>query len=164
MPTSSFSVTTPSANSANANGFVQADAFYSPITLGTPIGTDGSHSKGPLVAPYGIKQSGPDYNGFQTVAAAGATQGAAGAISASGGSVVIVTVTASTEGVKLPTAVTNLCYNIVVPGSVGTKIYPGTNAKIDATATNGSIALVAGKGSLFLATSTTQWRVILKGA
>lgn len=96
----------------------------------------------------------------QVLAAAGATQGAAGAITKSR---VIVTVTASTQGVKLPTAATGLEVRVMVPGTVGVKVYPAANAKIDTAATNTAQALVAGKANVFLARDTTRW-VTMKGA
>lgn len=96
----------------------------------------------------------------QVLAAAGATQGTAGVITKSR---VIVTVTASTEGVKLPVAATGLEVHVRVPGTVGVKVYPAANGKIDTAATNIAQALVAGKGSIFLARDTTRW-VTIKGA
>lgn len=53
MPTSSVSITTPSANAANATGYFQADGFYSPATAGAPVGTNGLHSNGPAKMPAG---------------------------------------------------------------------------------------------------------------
>lgn len=108
----------------------------------------------------GITNTGSTFTAIQVLAAAGATQGNAGAIT---GSKVVVTVTASTEGVKLPTAATGLEVRVHVPGTVGVKVYPGTGARIDAVATNTASALVAGKANIYMARDTTRW-VTLKGA
>lgn len=122
------------------------------------------------LAPYVLKgkirravgQFGRMQPSMQTVAAAGATQGNAGVITGSAG-VIIVTVTASTQGVKLPTAATGLEYRVHVPGSVGVKVYPFAADKIDAAATNAAMALAAGKSAIFFARDTLRW-VTLKGA
>lgn len=39
-------------------GMMQADGFFSPVTVGTPTGTDGIPSKGPAQFPYGVITSG----------------------------------------------------------------------------------------------------------
>lgn len=52
MPTTSFSQTI--SNPAQATGSVQADGFFSPVTLGAPIGTDATHSKGAAQMPFGF--------------------------------------------------------------------------------------------------------------
>ncbi len=96
------------------------------------------------------------------VAAAGATQGTAALIGAV--LMAIVTVTASTEGVRLPTAATNRMVFVTVPGTKGVKIYPFSGDQIDAAGTNASVALVAGKGNLYYAKNTSQWYTAIKGA
>lgn len=96
----------------------------------------------------------------QVVAAAGATQGGATLITKQK---VRVTVTASTEGVKLPVAATGMVVKVMVPGTIGTKVYPNTNAKLDASATNVAVVLAAGKTNIYEATSTTQW-ITMKSA
>lgn len=105
-------------------------------------------------------QNGSDTHIPQILVAAGATQGTAGVITKSR---VIVTVTASTQGVKLPTAVTGLEVAVRVPGTVGVKVYPFAGDKIDAASTNSAQALVAGKGNIFLARDAVTW-VTIKGA
>lgn len=91
------------------------------------------------------------------VAAAGATQGNAGAIPATAAEVV-VTVTASTQGVRLPTAATGKFVRVWPDPAVGVKIYPGTNALIGASATNAAVAIVKNKPAMFYAINTTKWR------
>lgn len=97
----------------------------------------------------------------QVLAAFGATQGTAGQITSNR---VRVTVTASTEGVKLKAVATGAETSIVVPGTVGVKVYPPSNGKLDALSTNTAVALVAGKGSIFLQISGTQYVTKVKGA
>lgn len=108
-----------------------------------------------------VTPTGAGFGSSAVVAAAGATQGAATLI----GAVLfaIVTVTASTEGVRLPSAATNRMVYVSVPGTVGVKVYPFSGDKIDAVATNGAQALVAGKTNLYYAKNTSQWYT-MKGA
>jgi hypothetical protein len=96
----------------------------------------------------------------QVLAAAGATQGTAGVIT---GGTVIVTVTASTQGVKLPVASTGAQCKVFMPGTVGVKVYPNTNARLDTTATNIAVVLVAGKANVYYARDATRW-ITDKGA
>lgn len=107
-----------------------------------------------------ITRTGNLTEGFQTVAAAGATQGTATAITKS---VAMVTVSASSQGVKLPTAATGLSVRIHVPGTVGVKVYPASGGKIDASSTNTGVVLAAGKANLYFARNATAW-VTMKGA
>lgn len=96
------------------------------------------------------------------VAAFGATQGTATVIPANAVDI-IVTVTASTEGVKLPVAVTGRSLTIFADPAIGVKVYPNTNAKIEAAATNVAVTLVKAKATRYYAKSTTQW-LALTGA
>lgn len=90
----------------------------------------------------------------QVLAAAGATQGGAGVITSGN---VIVTVTASTQGVKLPVAATGLNVRVFCPGTVGVKLYPNTNARLDTTATNTAVVIAAGKVNVYFARDATRW-------
>lgn len=94
--------------------------------------------------------------GFQTVTAAGATQGNATAITGSK-AIITVAATASTHGVRLPTAVTGLEVLIANNGAFGAKVYPATNAKLGASATNAAIVLAVKKANRYIALNTTQW-------
>lgn len=96
----------------------------------------------------------------QTLAAAGATQGTASAISKSA---VYVTVTASTQGIKLPTAAEGKRVVIFSAPTVGVKVYPFSGDKIGAAATNTAVVLASGKGNIYQAIDATTWRVV-KGA
>lgn len=100
--------------------------------------------------------------GVQTVAAAGTSQGTATAIAAAG-AIVFVTVTASTEGIKLPTAAQGLRYTVYADPAIGNKVYPATGALIAAGATNAAYTLVKDTATTFVAFSATKWRV-LKGS
>ncbi len=101
----------------------------------------------------------------QILSAAGATQGNATAITKS---VAIVTVntTASTHGVRLPTAATGLMVWVANAGAsiFGIKVYPGTNGKIGAASTNAADTVLAkNKANLYIARNTTFW-VVQRGA
>jgi hypothetical protein len=97
---------------------------------------------------------------IQIVKAAGATQGNATSINSNLGLVVKVTVTASTEGIKLPVASTGFSLEVYADPSVGVKVYPATGGIINAAATNAAFTLVKAKGAIFTAFDKTHWRVI----
>lgn len=97
---------------------------------------------------------------IQTLAAAGATQGDAGAIT---GGVVVVTITASTQGIRLPTAVAGLQVQVFNNLTLNVNVYPATGANIGAGVTNAAVVLSAAKSNIYLATSATQW-LVLTGA
>jgi hypothetical protein len=100
---------------------------------------------------------------FGVVAAAGATQGGATALPLLAQNV-MVTVTASTEGVILPAPTTGKVRRIFVPGTVGVKVYPPAHCFLDTGASNVAIVLAAGKGNIYIATDTTHWKTMVKGA
>jgi hypothetical protein len=88
-------------------------------------------------------------------AAAGANQGNATAMTADTNA---VTGADGTVGVKLPVAVAGrriLVKNVVANQIL--KVYPNTDAAIDALGANNAISLPAGCLALFIATSATQW-------
>lgn len=144
-------------------------------TIGLPLLSDAQVTSGMLVvvdteiaggaAPQGaaltINQI--SAGAYGVVAAAGASQGNATALPTTAQRV-RVTVTASTEGVILPAAATGKQRTIFVPGTVGVKVYPPVGGTIDTSSTNSAITLAAGKGSIFEAISTTQWKTMVKGA
>ncbi len=121
-------------------------------TPGAVTGSTGAFSSTLSVAP-------------QILSAAGATQGTATAITKS---VAIVTVntTASTHGVKLPTAATGLMVWVANAGAsvFGIKVYPNTNGKIASASTNAADTVLAkNKANLYIARNTTFW-VVQRGA
>lgn len=144
-------------------------------TIGLPLLSDAQVTSGMLVvvdteiangsAPQGaaLTVNQISAGAFGTVAAAGATQGNATALPTTAQRI-LVTVTASTEGVILPTAATGKVRRIFVPGTVGAKIYPPVGGFIDAGSQNASITLAAGKGIEFTASDATHWKTSMKGA
>lgn len=144
-------------------------------TIGLPLIADGLVGSGFLLvadteAPNGsspqavaVSLNQISAGALGVVAAAGATQLGATALPTTAQNV-RVTVTASTEGVILPTAATGKVRRIFVPGTVGVKVYPPVGGQIDATATNGAVALAAGKGNIYVAIDTTHWKIMVKGA
>lgn len=98
----------------------------------------------------------------QLIAAAGASQGNATAITSK--NVIVVTVTASTEGIKLPVAVTGIEVTVANGAAHGVKIYPNTNGKIGAASTNAADTVLAiNKENKYKAVNTTFW-VVLRGS
>lgn len=110
----------------------------------------------------GLSNSGASSTTPSTVAAAGATQGNATAIGASVTDV-IVTVTASTQGLKLPTASLGKRLRVWPDTVKGNKLYPATGGKVGAAATNAAISVVANKPVDLLGVSATAWRVQVGG-
>lgn len=97
----------------------------------------------------------------QSIAAAGATQGAATAITNS--LVIITTCTASARGIKLPTAATGLIVQVLSICTQGCKVYPYSGDKIMTSATNAAVVQAGLKGEIYYARNAVQW-VVLKGA
>ena len=96
------------------------------------------------------------------VAAAGATQGTATAIAAAI-ALAIVSVTASTEGVKLPTAATGKEVTVLAPLTKGFKTYGGAAGQLinaNTTATT-AFAVVSGQAVTFRGVDATHWRASL---
>lgn len=123
--------------------------------------TQAPSGSSPQTVALGINQI--SAGAFGVVAAAGATQGGATALPTTAQNVQ-VTVTASTEGVILPVAATGKIRRIFVPGTVGVKVYPPVGGTIDASSANTAVVLAAGKGNIYIATSATAWKIMVKGA
>ena len=134
------------------NGFVGATTGALNGTLGATTPASASVTT--------FSQNGARTLTAQTLAATGSTQGGAAAIT---GSVVIVTVTASTQGVKLPTAAAGARVEVFASRTVGNKVYPFSGDVISGAATNASITLASNKGAIFQAVDAVTWRYI-KGA
>lgn len=99
----------------------------------------------------------------QLVTAAGSTQLGAAAIT---GSLAIINVstTASTHGVRLPTGATGLIIEVGNLGTFGVFVYPATNGKIGAAATNiHDTVLPINKANRYVALNKTLW-VVNRGA
>jgi hypothetical protein len=96
----------------------------------------------------------------QLVAATGSNS-QAGAAPITTPSAVVVTVSASSRGVRLPAASSGLTELVNNAGANPVRVFPAAGDRIGAAATNASIALDAGKGGIFFAQDDTTWRVIL---
>lgn len=97
----------------------------------------------------------------QTLTAAGATQGAATAITKM--LAIIVVSTASARGAKLPAVTTGAMQWVISLCTQGTKIYPFAGDKIASAATNVAVVLAGFKANLYVGKDTVTWGV-LKGA
>jgi hypothetical protein len=129
--------------------------------MATPFDTETAGG----AAPQGVALTVNQLSGgsFGTLAAAGASQGTATAFPATQQNI-LVTVTASTEGVMLPAPATGKVRRVFVPGTVGVKIYPPLHNFIDTGASNASITLAAGKSIFFIGSDLTHWKTFMKGA
>lgn len=97
------------------------------------------------------------------VAAVGSTQGAATLLT-SKKNIITVATTASTHGVKLPVASTGLEIVVGNAATFGAKVYPSTNGKIGAAATNvADTVLAVNKCNTYRAVNTTLW-IVERGA
>jgi hypothetical protein len=76
-------------------------------------------------------------------------------------SVVVVKVSASTRGIRLPVAATGLTELITNAGAHSLHVFPASGNRIGTAATNASTTVAAGKGGIFFAQDATTWRVIL---
>lgn len=103
---------------------------------------------------------GPLVNGIANVKATGASAGTARAISTTA-NIVYVSVTASTEGVKLPAAATGRAITIIASPTVGVKVYANAAGQsIAAGTTNTTATTVPLNNSItFQAISKTKWLV-----
>ena len=150
---------TPSGTSVAAGGagYMIADGF-----LGAPSSTDIANnvlSTQPATFPNGSTVSGAQKGSLVTVAAAGATLGTATAIPGTA-YIVNVTVTASTEGVKLPTASTGREMTLLTPTTKGYKVYGAAAGQLinaNTTATT-AYAVTTLKPVTFYGVDATHWR------
>lgn len=90
----------------------------------------------------------------QVLAATGATQGNAAAVTANR---VRVTTTTSSEGVILKTVGTGAQTQLQIPGTHGVKVYPPSNCTIDALSTNTGLVVAAGKAAIFIQRDATHF-------
>lgn len=92
----------------------------------------------------------------QALAAAGANQGAAAAIT---GNVVMVSTTTSAEGVILPAWVAGANVLVFAPLALNVNVYPPVGSQIGVAATNAAVVLAAAKASRYVADAATNvWR------
>lgn len=133
-------------------GTVGADRFLGPLTgdvIGNLTGNvTGNISGGTTVSVVP-----------QLLTAAGATQGAATAIT---GSLAFLTVcTASARGIKLPTASTGKMVWISSLATQGVKVYPFAGDRIKTSATNVAVVLAGFKSNLYMAKDATTWGTLV---
>lgn len=132
-----------------------------------PIGPTGLDPATPIVSSAlatlagGLSLSGPLNIAVITVAAAGATQGAATAIPATAATV-NVTASASSEGVKLPVASTGRRITLIPPTTKGFKAYGAAAGQLinAATTATTAYAMTTNHPATFIAVSATLWRVL----
>lgn len=144
------------ASPANYNATNQGSSQL-PVDTNAPTGISPQSMAYPITA-FG----GP--GAWTTVTAAGATQGNATALS-NFKNLITVSTTASTHGVKLPTAVTGLSIMIGNTGTFGVKVYPPTGGQVAAASTNAAdtTVLAINKVNVYHAVNATKW-IVFRGA
>lgn len=128
------------------------------VTIGGTTPAAGSFTN------YSQSAGGTLVRGYTPITAAGATQGNAAALTGAK-NIITVSTTASTHGVKLPTASTGLEVEVGNAGTFGVKVYPSTNGKIGAASTNSADAtvLAINKVNVYKAVNKTLW-IVERGA
>ena len=149
--TNGLTVATPANYNTNAQGNGEL-----------PVDTYGQNGVSPQTIAYPIQAFGQGQ--WTALTAAGTTQLGATAITTFK-NLITVAATASTHGVRLPTAATGLAITVANAGAFGVKVYPPTNGTIQAVATNGAdgTVLAVGKMNTYIATNTTHW-IVQRGA
>lgn len=94
---------------------------------------------------------------YETVAAAGANQGNAAAMSAD---FVLVTAADGTKGVILPVPVAGRVLMLKNNVNAVLKVYPNSGGQINAVGADNAMSLAALVGAVFVASSATQWFTI----
>lgn len=76
---------------------------------------------------------------------------------------IVTTVSATTRAVKLPTAATGKMVQIHNAAATAVKVYPNTNDKIVAAATNavGASTIATRKGAIYVAKDAQTWELML---
>jgi hypothetical protein len=145
-------------------GTVGADRFIGPVTGDVAGNITGTTANFTGAATFGAL-SGAVSNAVTTVAAAGATVGTATAIPTTA-NLVYVTVTASTEGVKLPTWTTGARLEMIASLTVGNKVYAAAAGQSIATGTTNTTAFALPKNtiSVFRAGNVANKWYVLRGA
>jgi hypothetical protein len=78
-------------------------------------------------------------------------------------SAVVVTVSATTRGVRLPAASAGLTELVFNAGDDHVQVFPASGDRIGVAATNASVTVPHGNGAIFFAQDATTWRVIQGG-
>jgi hypothetical protein len=144
---------------------LQTPATFSDTNAGSgqiPVDTQGPSGVAPQTVAY--PTSAGSQGAWTTYTAAGTSQGTATALTAFK-NLITVALTASTKGVKLPTAVTGLEILVANGATFGAKVYPASGAQIGAASTNAadSTVLAINKANRYLAVSAVKW-IVLRGA
>lgn len=95
--------------------------------------------------------------------AAGATQGTATALSASGTFYEITTCAASADGVQLPSASAGDVAQVFNNTAVTLQVYPQTGGTIAGGASNAADPITAGSTTIYLASSALVWVILPSG-
>lgn len=74
---------------------------------------------------------------------------------------IIAAISATTRGVRLPTAAAGLIYMVINAATTGMNVYPHTNGKIHTGSTNAAYDLLKAKAVLFAARDTNTWQVLI---
>lgn len=107
-----------------------------------------------------VNPSGLGQVAIQSAAAAGSNS-QANATPITKSQVIVVTVTATTRAVRLPTAATGNKVQINNSATTAVKVYPATNDKIGSGATNAvGAAIAAQKGNIYVAKDAVTWQVL----
>lgn len=107
---------------------------------------------GTLTASGGV--TGPVRLPVAAVAAAGANQGNAAALSEG---LNVVSAADGAKGVRLPTAVAGTVVIVKNTAAAALKIYPASGAAVNAVAANGSYDITNLTSTMLVASSATQW-------
>lgn len=139
------------------NALATGSMSQSPAIVGGSIDGVAIGGSDPAAGSFtNITGDGYRYQAPQLLAAAGSnSQANAGAITSS--LVIVTTVSATTRGVRLPTAATGLMVQIMNDAATTVKVYPATNGSIGAASTNGNTTIATRKGTTFVARNTTHW-------
>jgi hypothetical protein len=147
MPGSLIAVASGTIDSLTVSNLVAGSATIQQLTASNAATHNLSVAHAFVLTPQLIQATGSN------------SQAAAAPISAP--SAVVVTVSASTRGIRLPAASAGLTELVNNAGAHTVRVFPASGDRIGAAATNDSIGLEAGKGGIFFAQDTTTWRVIL---
>jgi len=108
----------------------------------------------------GVKLNAAFATGYQTIAAAGTIQGDATAIVVADGSLVGVTASNATKGVRLPAlADVEVGHVIVIVDLQGAvlKVWPAVGDKVSPIADNTHVPVAANSGLILFKADATQW-------
>lgn len=156
-PNTSF-VTSTGTHPVLADGFTAGSLGFVGNLTGNVTGNVTGTTAG-AVAATTLSVSGFISTPAQLAAAAG-TSSQANSTAITKSAFIIVTVTNSTRGVRLPAAVTGRMVHGFNGATTAALVYPATNDKIGASSTNAGVLMSGGKGNIYLAQDAVTWRVM----